>query len=222
MVKFKFRHFIFCLILFCLCVGAEYTPIKFTLTDVSSAHGSDANAGCPSACINSITKVCDCVGVTHDTTGITPIDGVIPMLDLTQTNWAVQLYTATTTRNNLKIEFQFPQNFMLRQLDLYLFFCPPRNIPNEGVLSINVYQSIFFPNAIEGLLLGNTTLSVEGQNCADIIQISILTNPSSSYLLYLITFSMGNVLGGIYIGEVIFFDQVTTSSVSGKSGVYNK
>ena len=32
-------------------VGAVYTPGRFTLIKVSSAHGSDANADCPSACV---------------------------------------------------------------------------------------------------------------------------------------------------------------------------
>ena len=55
---------------------------------MSSAHGSDANAGCPSACVMIVSsvRVCDCVGVTTDRTGITLIEGVIPMLDVSQPN----------------------------------------------------------------------------------------------------------------------------------------
>ena len=193
------------------------TPSKFTLKDVSSAHGSDANAGCPSACVRMVSsvRVCDCVGVTTDRTGITLIDGVIPMLDVSQTNWASQLYTATPNQNNLEIQFWFPVNFMLRQVDLYLFFCPPRSIPNEGLLIISVYQDYVFPQNLKGLLLGNTTLYVVEQNCADLIQITMATNHTSlMYNQYLIEFSMDNVLGGIYIGEVTFNDETATISSS--------
>ena len=42
-----------------------YVPSKFTLTDVSSVHGSDANAGCSLACVKMVSsvRVCDCVGL---------------------------------------------------------------------------------------------------------------------------------------------------------------
>ena len=88
---------------------------------MSSAHGSDANAGCLSACVRMVSsvRVCDCVGVTTDRTGITLIDGVIPMLDVSRSNWAAQLYTATTIQSMLTIEFHFPVSFMLRRVDLY-------------------------------------------------------------------------------------------------------
>ena len=191
--------------------GAVYTSSKFTLTDVSSAHGSDVNAGCPSACVRMVSsvRVCDCVGVTTDRTGIILIDGVIPMLDVSQPNWAAQLYTATSTQKNWEIEFQFSNRFNLRQVDLYLLFCPLQNIPNQGLISISIYQSILFPNGIKGLLLGNVSLSIEGSNCTELIKISIPAKSTSMYSVYLIDFFMENVLGGIYIGEIVFSDEVT-------------
>ena len=38
---------------------------------MSSAHGSDVNAGFPSACVMIVSsvRVCDCVGVTTDIAG---------------------------------------------------------------------------------------------------------------------------------------------------------
>ena len=163
--------------------SAVYTPSKFTLSDVYSIHGSDANAGCPSACVRMVSsiRVCDCDGVTTDRTGITLTDGVIPMLDVSQPNWAAQIYTATSNKNNWNIGFQFPVNFMLRQVDLYLFICPSQMTPNLGLISVRVYQNILFPGAHKGLLLGNVTLSVEIQNCENLTQIAILTIPSSVY-----------------------------------------
>ena len=196
--------------------GAAYVPSKFTQTDVSSAHGSDANAGCPSDCVRMVSgvRVCDCVGVTIDRTGITLIDGVIPMLDVSQPNRAAQLYTATPTRNSWWIDVLFPNSFVLRRVDLYLFICPTQNIPNRGVLSISIYQSLLFPCWIKGLLLGNVSLSMEGPNCAELIQTSIPTKSTFIHSIYLIDISMENVLGGIYIGEIVFSDEValTTSS----------
>ena len=196
--------------------GAVYTPSKFTLTGVSSAHGSDADAGCPSACVGIVSsvRVCDCVGVTTDRTGITLIDGVIPMFDISQPNWAAQLYTATTIRPIQSIEFQFSNNFTLRRVDLYLFFCPSQNIPNLGLLSISVYQSSLFPLSYKGLLLGNITLTMEGQNCVELIPLSIPSSSASLQSNYFIEFSMENVIGGVYIGEVVFSDEVATVTSS--------
>ena len=183
---------------------------------MSSAHGSDSNAGCPSACVMIVSsvRVCDCVGVTTSRTGITLIDGIIPMLDVSQPSWAAQLYTATTIyHNNWIIDFQFPVSIILRQVDLYLFFCPFQNIPNEGLLFIQIYQSILFPNRNKGLLLGNITITGEEQNCTDLIWKSVPTIPSA-LSQYLIEFSMDNILGRIYIGEVTFRDEIAVATSS--------
>ena len=130
------------------------------------------------------------------------------MLDVSQPNWAAQLYTATTSQSIWSIEFQFSGSFTLRKVDLSLFFCPLRRIPNLGLISVRVYQSILFPEAHKGLLLGNVTLNVEIQNCADLTQIALPTSLSSVYTQCLIEFSMGNVLGGIYVGEISFRDEI--------------
>ena len=196
-----------------LFAGVEYVPSRFTLTDVGSANGSDANAGCPSAClrIQDSIRVCNCVGVTTDTTGITLIDGVIPMLDISQPNWAAQLYTATTVSTNLKIDFQFQVKFMLRHVDLYMVLCPVRHIPNQGLLSIGVYQSVLFPLGLRGPLLQNITLTMRAQSCENLIRISIPTNPMTLNFQYLIEVSMDDILRGIYIGEVNFSDESMTT-----------
>ena len=162
----------------------------------------------------SSVRVCDCDGVTTDRTGITLIDGVIPVFDVSQPNWAAQLYTATSTQSILRIEFGFPDSFMLSQVDSYLFVCKVKGIPNRGLLFISVYQSLLFPNCLSRLFLGNRTLTLERQNCNHLVRISIPTNSTSLYMNYLIEFSMDNVLGGVYIGEVSFSDDVTTVASS--------
>ena len=81
-------------------------------------------------------------------------------------------------------------------------------IPSEGLISVRVYQSIFFPRAIRGLLLGNVTLTVELHNCTSLIEIAIPTSPLSMHTQYLLEFSMENSLGGIYIGEISFRDEI--------------
>ena len=193
-------------------IGAVYTPSKFTLTGVYSAHGSHANASCPSACVRMVSgiRVCDCTAIATDTTGIALIDGIIPMFDVSQPNWAAQLYTATITKNNWVIDFQFPDSFMLRQVDLYLFFCPLRQIPHQDRLSIRVYQSVFFPTGFKGLFLGNNSLTMERQNCLNLTQISIPTIPISEFTQYVIEFAMEGVIGGIYIGECSFTGEITS------------
>ena len=132
------------------------------------------------------------------------------MLDVSQLNWAAQLYTATSTGNNRGIEFQFPVSFMLRQVDLYLFICPLLMIHNQGQLSIRVYQSVLFPLGIKELFLGNTTLTLEESSCLNLTKISIFTNSASAFQQYLIEFSMESVLGGIYIGECSFTGEITS------------
>ena len=120
-------------------------------------------------------------------------------------------FIATTTQINWEIEFHFSNWFNLRQVVLYVFFCPLQNIPNQGLISISIYQSLLFPRGIKGLLLGNVSLSMEGPNCAELIQISIPAKSTSIYRMYLMDFSMENVLGGIYIGEIVFSVEVAVT-----------
>ena len=61
------------------------------------------------------------------------------MLDVSQPNWAAQLYTATTSQTIWSIDFQFPSSFTLRKVDLSLFFCPLQRIPNPGLITVRVY-----------------------------------------------------------------------------------
>ncbi len=46
---------------------------------------------------------------------------------------------------------------MLKEVELNIFVCTLRNMPNE-VLIINVYQSITFPAFLPDFFLGNVTL----------------------------------------------------------------
>ena len=147
-------------IVFFSFLHSTYQSIAFTLTRVSSINGSDPNAGCPSVCRmtgESDERFCDCTGWQSETTG-TPIDGIIPTFDVSQSGtWASQLYTVNGTLNSYTLSFRFPQSFMLKEVELNIFVCTLRNMPNE-VLIINVYQSITFPAFLPDFFLGNVTL----------------------------------------------------------------
>ena len=190
-------------------LGATFRPSAFTLTGVSSINGSDPNAGCPSVCRMtgaSSERFCDCTGQLSHTNG-TLIDGIIPTFDVSQRGtWASQLYTVNGTLNSYTVSFQFPQSFMLKEVELNIFFCTLWNKPNEA-LTINVYRSITFPASLQDSLLGNVTLHENMSNCLSSINITINLSLVKSSTIYIIEFVNSRTIGGI--GEVTFRDEVT-------------
>ena len=199
------------------CLGAFILPKSFTLTGLSSQNGSDANGGCPQVCVMP-HMVCDCTRQTTDISGITLINDVVPTFESDVPGaWASDLYTVLTGGDSYALGFQFDNTmaFALREVELYLFFCPPWNIPQQS-LTISVYRSLLFPdfNPPTGLPpLGNVTLTSEQQNCDSLTRISIITQTDAAYINYFIVFSGSTNLGRIYIGEVKFSDISTSSSM---------
>ena len=131
------------------CLGTFIRPISFTLTELSSLNGSDANGGCPQVCVISVLSimVCDCTGQTTDISGTTLVNDVVPTFESdVPGDWASDLYTLIITQNTYALGFQFDNNmaFALREVELYLFFCPSWNIPRQSV-TISVYRSLLFP-----------------------------------------------------------------------------
>ena len=199
------------------CLGAFIRPTSFTLTGLSSLNGSDANGGCPQVCVMS-NMVCDCTGQTTAISGITLIDDVVPTFDPNVPGaWASDLYTLSIPQNYaLGFQFDITVAFVLRELELYLFFCPSWNIPQQG-LTISVYRSLLFPafQPPSGLPpLSNVTLTSEQQNCNSLTRISITTQTDAVYTTYFIMFSGSTIVGGIYIGEVKFSDEAISTSSS--------
>ncbi len=151
-------------------------------------------------------RFCDCTGQLRHTTG-TLIDGIIPTFDVSQRGtWASQLYTVNGTLNFYTVSFQFPQTFMLKEVELNIFYCTLWNMPNEA-LTINVYRSITFPAFLQDSLLGNVTLRENMSNCLSLINITINFSLVESSRIYIIEFVNSRTIGGI--GEVTFRDEVT-------------
>ena len=202
------------------CLGTFIRPTVFTLTELLSQNGSDAHGGCPQVCVMSALSimVCDCTGQTTDISGITLINDVVPTFETDVPGaWASDLYTVLASRNSYDLGFQFDINmaFALREVELYLFFCPTWIIPQES-LTISVYRSLLFPafQPPSGLPpLGNVTLTSDQQNCNSLTRIAITTQTDAAYTNYFIEFSFLTTVGGIYIGEVKFSDgPISTSS----------
>ena len=201
------------------CLGAFIRPTSFTLTELSSQNGSDANGGCPQVCVVPVMSnmVCDCTGQASDSSGITLINDVVPTFESEVPGaWASDLYTARTSQNSNALGFQFDITlaFALREVELYIFFCPSWDIPQQS-LTISNYRSILFPAFFPptGIPpLGNGTLTSDQQNCASLIRISITTQTDVVYTNYFIVFSGSSSVGGIYIGEVKFSDEAISTS----------
>ena len=197
-------------------LGAFIRPTSFTLTGPSSQNGSDANGGCPQVCVMS-NMVCDCTGQAIDTSGITLINDIVPTFETDVPGaWASDLYTVLTGGDSYALGFQFDNTmaFALREVELYLFFCPSWGIPRQS-LTISVYRSLLFPDFIPptGLPpLGNVTLTSDQQNCDSLIRISITTQTDVANTNYFIVFSRSTSVGGIYIGEVTFSDEAISTS----------
>ena len=199
------------------CIGAFIRPRSFTLTGLSSQNGSDANGGCPQVCVLS-NMVCDCTGQTTDISGITLINDVVPTFESDVPGaWASDLYTLIIqTTYPLGFQFDIAMAFALREVELYLFFCPSWNIPQQA-LTISVYRSLLFPDFLppsELSPLGNVTLTGDQQNCASLTRISITTQTDRADTNYFIVFSSATTVGGIYIGEVKFNSEHISSSSS--------
>ena len=163
--------------------------------------------------------MCDCTGHTTDISGVTLINDVVPTFESDVPGaWASDLYTARTSQNSYALGFQsaITMAFALREVELYLFFCPSWNIPQE-ILTISVYRSILFPEFLPptGLPpLGNVTMTSDQQNCNSLTRIVITTQTDAAYTNYFIVFSSSTTVGGVYIGEVKFSDQLISTSSS--------
>ncbi len=74
--------------------------------------------------------------------------------------------------------------------------------------TINIQQSIVFPGFVPTTPIGNITLTLQ-PNCASLETIFITASPPKKGNTYFIEFTNSATVGVIYIGEVIFRDQVT-------------
>ena len=160
-------------------------------------NGSDATGGCPQACVQtmSTSTYCDCAGTAGAGffTGVI-IDGVVPTLDTSQRGtWATQLFTVRdNTQITTRIGFRFQNTVMLREVELYLFYCPSWNIGGSlgGTNTINIYNALVFPTFVNSFgSMGNVTLTSDMVNCECLTRVSIPLRGAISTSTYFIEFS---------------------------------
>ena len=196
--------------------GAFFYPTAYTLNGVMSVNGSDPTGGCPQACVLtvSINTYCDCAGTAGagTFTGVI-IDGVVPTLDTSQRGtWATQLLTIRGNSQTFRIGFQFQNAVMLREVELYLFYCPSWNISGSpvGTNTINIYNALLFPTFVDsfGGSTGNVNLTSDMANCENLISISIPIQGTRNIRFYFIEFTNSQwFIEWLHIAEVRFSDE---------------
>ncbi len=203
-----------------LVIGATFHPTAYTFTGVSSHNGSDPNAGCPSVCRMtgaSNERFCDFSGQFYSVNG-SLIDGIIPKFDVSQRGtWASQLYTVDVMATSYAIGFRFSSSFMLQEVELSIFLCTPWSIPTSG-LAINIHRDIVFPGFTSTTPIGSRTLILQ-PNCVSLETIYITTSSTRDGNIYYIEFINSATVGVIYIGEVVFRNEVTQDQVCKPIGV---
>ena len=172
--------------------------------------------------------MCRCSDISQHRYGYL-IDGVIPSIDTTTSTWASQLYTWKSGYSpNLLLGFEFETNILLREVEVYIFYCPAWSI---GYPKITFYIGRDFPNFIElvGGDLGHVTLTSDMQDCENIIKVSIplrIDHESTTFSIKFETSSQSSAQW-VHIAEVRFSDQlipvVTTPNPTTMSpGEYTK
>ena len=159
--------------------------------------------------------VCECP--SKNTTGFL-IDGVSPMLNVSETNtWASALYTTYTDSNTFDLGFRFQNTLSLRGVELFIFYCPDWSI---GPHTIEVRFSFGFPiiskfRGPDGII----TLNKSQQDCNSLTRVVISTPDARSGRIYFIEFNSSLSAAGIYIADVRFsnesFPTNVTSTVTG-------
>ncbi len=208
--------------------GAFISPNVYTLTGVMSVNGSDPNGGCPTDCVGVVSGIerCDCVDTRNVTETGFLVDG-IPTINAGQSGgtWASQLYTISGVMTTTRIGFRFQNSVALREVELYIFFCPAWDI---GTATITISTSVSFPTFIQLESVGSVTLTSAMVDCVSLTRINIpiqVTMGSTSS--YFIEFTDPMTSQGVYIGEVRFSDEPIstpaspTNPVTNPNGKYN-
>ena len=186
-------------------------------------NGSDATGGCPLACVQTMSTntYCDCTETAGaGTFNGSIIDGVVPTLDTSQRGtWATQLFTKRGSTQSTRIGFRFQNSIMLREVELYLFYCPSWNIGGSpgGTNTINIYNALVFPTFVDsfGGSVGSVTLTSDMANCESLTRVSIPLQRTRSLSIHFIEFSSTNFfIGWIHIAEVRFSDELIPSASS--------
>ncbi len=180
--------------------GAFISPNGYTLTEVMSVNGSDPNGGCPTDCVGVVSRIrrCDCADIRYITETGFLVDGIVPTINTGQSGgtWASQLYTISGAMTIYRIGFRFQNSVTLREVELYIFFCPAWGI---GAATITISTSVSFPVFIQLESVGSVTLTSDMVDCVSTrinIPIQVTMGSISKYFIKFTDTDLG-----VYIGE---------------------
>ena len=185
-------------------LGEIFLPVAYTLNNIMTNNGSNSSGRCPLNCIMEGGVVCECTN--GSTTGVV-IDNNVPIIDNTTTEWASGIYTLSTSNSKVDIGFKFQQPIALKFIKLNIFFCTAWSIPTGGI-DIMVLHGQLFPYTARAYVIGNISLNRDLQNCYSFITVFVNISIVVNSTIYFIKFSGPTPLGGIYIGEVKFSDDL--------------
>ncbi len=116
-------------------------------------------------------KRCDCAD-TRDVTETGFLDGMVPTINTGQSGgtWASQLYTISAVMTTIRIGFRFQNSVALREVELYIFFCPALDI---GAATITISTSVSYPSFIQLESIGSVTLTSAMVDCVSLSRINI-------------------------------------------------
>ncbi len=174
----------------------------------SQVNRNLSSANCPMSCI-SMRGICDC---RNSTTSGVLIDNVIPNLNVSQTGvWASQLYATCGTSSTQYLGFKFNTEVTLYKVVIFMFVCYDWNLPGVDLL-ISIYSSLNFESFQTSIQLGNITINETYSNCHSLTAIRVDKLHIISSDQYVIELKrLSNGVGKIYIGEIQFENEYTTT-----------
>ena len=140
----------------------------------------------------------------------TLVDGVYPRgtIDTAQPDWAMDFFTVNRNgESNIRIGFDFVDQFILRGIELKLFNCQSLGtaIPN-----FNVYASLLFPTFLPPSSspgpIGTYETTASDLDCTSLTTITIPTTAITMFRFYFIelTFFQVDSNTAIYLAEIRF------------------
>ena len=199
-----------------LLIGAFITPTAYTLSGVMAVNGSSANGGCPSPCVGVVSGITTCDCMAHSTIGEEAITGVLidGVTEIgTEPVWAAPLFTVRGSTDTATLGFLFPASVVLREVELYLFYCPAWGIGAERIM---IHNGASFPQFIRIFdSIGSVILTSDLQNCASLTRVSIPLHMARNNTQYIIEFNnpSGDLIEWVHIAEVRFSDQPIATTV---------
>ena len=170
-------------------------------------NGSHVDGGCKG---NVIQHYCGDDGESFLT------DGVNPVINTTDPNWASELVTVRKNNGNIPFDhvvltFVFERPVSLKSIRLNLFQCPQWGIgaPNITVYARKSHSGDFFnfyPEAHHAVVLAQ--LQDVQSSCNDLVPVTIPLETDTQYNTWyiVVSFEPQPDIDWVYMGEIQFFD----------------